>query len=434
MSMGLMVCFHELGHYLMAKRHGIQVDAFSIGFGKAIYQWKDKENTTWRIGWIPFGGYVAFAEKCDEGRRIFKQATIKERAQIVMAGPMTNLILGFLCFFAVMSSQIEVRAPILGEVAAGSFAQEVGFKTGDEVKAVNGVKVESLEEWQTHLSKWVSHPEIQLIAKVQRQDGSLQELMLPGHIQKPDMNQWMMKSIGWLADGTLPEGAVVLKQVKESGAFGMAGLKSGDHLTQVNEEEIHSWAQLLQVIHANPKQKRVITFERNGIIQHADVLIGEQKGWRGNFGIAGIERPVSTYRMRPNEKTLKNHFEDAFKKTMGATQQVVSGVIGLVMGEVSIRQLSGPVGIAFYAEKSLSIGWMQFIQFTGLLSISLFVLNLLPIPVLDGGYLCLLGLEVIRKKPLTKRMEQHIHMIGFAFIMLMTYIGLVNDVRQWFGV
>ncbi len=413
--LSILIIVHELGHFLAAKLFGVEVLTFSLGFGPKVIK-KRLWNTDFAVSLIPFGGYVQMAgsEPRDDGvyeTHEFLGRSRFERSIIVTAGPIFNLFFGFVIFFVAYSGfGVTVpRGNVVGKVEKGSIAEEMGLKEGDRIIEVDGSPFKSWYHLDILLSKKRDH-----FLKVLRGNDTL--------------------VFSWAKEDTLPLGIVAwlpptVGRVLKGSPAEKTGLIPGDVVKRIDGRDINSWEDLVKIVRAHPRETLSIQWQRGdstieGVIVPQEI---EEKSADSTVkvGKIGISAPMVKVKLSVGEA-----FSISREKTWFYTKMTVVLLFNLITGKVSLRTIGGPVMIGKLVGETSSYGIASLLILMGLISINLFIINLFPFPVLDGGHLFLFSIEAIRKKPLSKKFQELFQQVGFVvLIMLMLLITFMDILR-----
>ena len=437
----ILIFIHELGHYTAARLCGVKVLRFSIGFGRMVWQKRlGRDQTVWAISLFPLGGYVKMLDEregevpADEQHRAFNRQSVGERSVIVAAGPLANFALAIVLYWAIFMVGSQELLPILGKPPAGTPAAMATISNGDQVRAVDGRFVATWNDlrWLL-LQKAAEQESVELEIINEQNEISVRRLLLSAVSEQ-----------GWEGDGLerlgigfyRPEVPPILGNVVAGGPAEHAGLKAGDKVLSVNGRPIAVWHEVVIHIRDSAESSLHLEIERQGQIAAVDVVpesISEPGRVVGKIGVAVAESGD----IRREVRTFVNYgFFEAGGKAIAETWD--KSIFSLVMmgkmltGEVSWKNLSGPVAIADYAGKSAKLGLDYYIKFVALVSISLGVLNLLPVPMLDGGHLMYHIIEVIRGKPLSERAMEIAQQIGVSLLFVLMAFALFNDLNRLF--
>lgn len=451
-ALGVLIAVHEYGHYRVAVAFNVRVLRFSIGFGRPILRWKSRrprpgQDTEFTIGLLPLGGYVRMLDEREapvavyERKRAFNNQPLRARAAIVAAGPAANLLLAVLLYAVVSWYGMEEAKPVLAPPVAGSIAEQAGLRGGEEVLRVraadsndNGEAVVSFDELRWSLTR----------AAVDGQDLSL-EVHAPGRalahwinlplagIGAREVDAALFQRIGLLGPWMSP----AIGQVVEGSAAERAGLQSGDVVRTVDGQSVADAQQLRALIEASGSQGQtsasVWSIEREGAVLNLDVqpdAITTPDGRR--IGRIGAYIGAAPQTVRVTRGPLDG-LAYGVSRTWEMSWLTLKMIGRMVIGEASIKNLSGPVTIADYAGKSASLGLTQYLLFLALISVSLGVLNLLPLPVLDGGHLLYYLWEAVTGRPVSDLWMERLQRGGVAVLLVMMSIALFNDFSRLLG-
>jgi len=437
LTLGILVTLHEYGHFWVARRFGVKVLRFSVGFGKPLFSWYDRQGTEYAIAAIPLGGYVKMLDEREgpvpeELRdQAFTSKPPSQRIAIAAAGPIANFIFAILAYWLISVVGVTTVAPIVGSVVEDSTAERVGLQEGMEIHSVDGHRVTSWRDVNMRLLERAGeHGQVSL---------EISEQGYRGVVSGP-LNGWALSddAPNPLAEFGVtpwrPEVPAVLGQVVEGGRAEVAGLQAGDRVLAVNGEPVDNWFALVEHIRNAPEQPIVLSIERNDAQLEVAVTPGARTlddGQVIGFVGAGVEA-ISW----PDEVLRNVQFgplaaiPNAFHETWADTRLTLVAIKKMVTGLLSPTNLSGPITIARVAEASVSSGFEDFVRFLAYLSVSLGVLNLLPVPVLDGGHIVYYTIEAIRRKPLSDRAQELGLRIGMALILTLMVFALYNDLMR----
>ncbi len=437
-AIALLISVHEFGHFIMARKLGIKVEKFSVGFGPALFSWHSRDGEVlYVIAAVPLGGYVKMLgedpdEQGEETRqalseedkaRAFDVQPIWKRACVAVAGPSFNFLFAIAAYMLAGWLGQSVLPPVVGRVAPASLAEQAGFVTHDKIIALNGHAIHSWQQMEDRLKDAVGKP---LAVQVER-GGDIHVLHLGMPV--PDKDPLLLN----VAAGVLgidPGMHVLVAEVMADEPAAKAGLKPGDEVLQVNHEAVTNIGGFIRQVQTYAGQSITLHIKRGRKILRLAITPESDKKGRGRIGARMMARPLYPliiYRMGPIEG-LKHGFTRAWEVTVLTVQ-----VLGkMLTATISPRNLGGPIAIAQIAGKAASLGFVAFISFLALISVNLGVLNLLPVPVLDGGHLLYLSIEKVRNAPLSPRMMERTQMVGMVLIAALMIFSFYNDIARWF--
>ena len=435
-AISVLVVVHEFGHYWVARRMGVKVLRFSLGFGKPLWMRRfGPDQTEWVIAAVPLGGYVKMLDehegevaKQDLARAFNRQPALK-RVAIVVAGPLFNFLFAILAYTILNMAGIEGMRPVVGKVAEGSLAQQAGFRQGDEFTAIDGYRVQSWDQRRLYLYERALD-RTTVIFTVRDLDGLTHERALDlSSLSAADVGAGLLeRQIGLFP--SLPELEPVIGTLDGRGTAAQAGLQAGDRVLAIDGQPVKTWQDMVKAVSARPDVALRLRVERNGVIREFSVTpqAAESAGQRiGRIGV-GVRIPELPADMR----VLVRHaplsaLAEGLETTWRMSALTLKMLGKMLMLEVSTKTISGPLTIAQYAGASAQIGLDRFVMFLAVVSISLGVLNLLPIPVLDGGHLLIYLIEGIQRKPLSETALHWGQQIGIALLIALMALAFYND-------
>ncbi|MBS7663459.1 RIP metalloprotease RseP [Pseudomonas lalucatii] len=437
-ALGVLVTFHEFGHFWVARRCGVRVLRFSVGFGTPLLRWHDRQGTEFVIAAIPLGGYVKMLDEREgevppaQLEQSFNRKSVRQRIAIVAAGPLANFLLALLFFWLVaMLGSVQVR-PVIGAVEDGSLAAGAGLRVGQEIVAVNDEPTTGWAAVNLQLVRRLG--ESGSLPITVREPGST--VGTPRQVELVDWLQGVDEPDPIAALGIRPWRPAlepVLAQLDPEGPARAAGLQVGDRILALNEEALEDWQQLVDRVRALPAQPVRLLIERQGRRQELSLTLaargeGEARSGYLGAGVEGGEWPPEMLReisFGPLEAVGQ-----ALSRTWSMSLLTLDSLKKMLFGELSVKNLSGPITIAKVAGASAESGLGDFLNFLAYLSISLGVLNLLPIPVLDGGHLLFYLVEWARGRPLSERVQGWGMQIGISLVIGVMLLALVNDLSR----
>lgn len=435
----VLVTVHEFGHFYVARRCGVRVLRFSIGFGQVLARWHDKSGTEYALSAIPLGGYVKMLDERegevpeDQLHQAFNRKNVWQRIAIVLAGPVANFILAVLFFWIILLVSGERGlAPIVGEVEPGSVAAAANLEVGQEILSVDGVPTASWQDVRKQLLRRLgeSGP---LRFTVRYPDSPLRyesEVILQAWLRGV-ADPMPLEGLG--VRPYIPDADAVATYLEPEGAAALAGMQENDHVVSVNGEPVDSARQWVNLVRAHPQQLLDVTVMRDGqpvglAIRPETISENGQDVGRVGMGLPTAYWPEGMIRVR--EFSPIQAFVAGVDKTWETSAFVLLSVKKLIFGEIAINNLSGAITIAKVAGSEAEHGWLRFLGFLALLSVSLGVFNLLPIPVLDGGHLMYYLVEVIRGKPVSEHIQVVGYQVGLIMVVGLTVLALYNDVLK----
>ncbi|MFY0641402.1 MAG: sigma E protease regulator RseP [Bermanella sp.] len=433
-TLGILVTVHEYGHYWVARRCGVKVLRFSVGFGKVIWSRTDKNGCEFAIAAIPLGGYVKMLDE-REGEvapelldQAFNRKTVWQRMAVVLAGPAANIIFAIFAYWLMFMTGITQVKPVIGEVTPQSLAEEAGLKSGQEITLVDGKEVSSWQDVHYQLLKRLGDTgEIVFTASNEQQF-------------QLSINRWLSDKEEPNALNELgiapyrPEVPAVLAQLQDGLPAQQAGLKSGDEILSVDGQQIDQWFDFVEVVQANGGKALSIKVLRDGETQQVTLIPAVKTNEQGeSFGFAGamVKSPelpedfVTTQRFGVFESVGK-----AAYKTWDMSVVTLESIGKMIQGLLSVKNLSGPITIAKVANASAQAGFEAFIGFLAYISIMLAVVNLLPIPVLDGGHFLFYLIEAVKGSPLSENVQLAGIKLGMALLMMVMFVAIFNDISR----
>lgn len=437
-ALGVLVTFHEFGHFWVARRCGVKVLRFSVGFGMPLLRWHDKQGTEFVVAAIPLGGYVKMLDEregevpVDQLDQSFNRKSVRQRIAIVAAGPIANFLLALVFFWVLAMLGSEQVRPVIGAVESGSIAAKAGLNAGQEIVSIDGEPTSGWAAVNLQLVRRLGESgAIQLLV---REQGSTAEsprtLALDNWLKGADEPD-PIRSLGirpWRP--ALPP---VLAELDPNGPAQAAGLKTGDRLLALDGQSLDDWQQVVDTVRTRPDTKIMLRIERDNAQIDVPVTLaarGESKAPSGYLGagVKAIDWPPEMIR-EVSYGPLAAIGEGA-RRTWTMSILTLDSLKKMLFGELSVKNLSGPITIAKVAGASAQSGVADFLNFLAYLSISLGVLNLLPIPVLDGGHLLFYLIEWVRGRPLSDRVQGWGIQIGISLVVGVMLLALVNDLGR----
>ncbi|WP_434356514.1 sigma E protease regulator RseP [Parasalinivibrio latis] len=434
LALGVLITVHEFGHFWVARRCGVKVERFSIGFGKAIWRKTGKDGTEYTLAMIPLGGYVKMVDErvddvpADQVDQAFNRKPLWQRSAIVAAGPLANFLFAIVAYWLVFIIGVPSIKPVIGEVAPQSIAAEAGIEPGMELKSISGVKTPN---WEAVNMAVISHIGDNSMAVDVSPDGSDYTLDKTLNLTSWSFDPETQSALNTL--GITPYSPAILNevsQVVDGSPAVKAGLDVGDEIVSVNGKPFTDWRSVVEVIRANPGKQVSLEVKKAGVLSDLTLVPESRKAGELNIGYAGFAPKMEPW---PESYRFDLQFGalEAIPQALDKTWQVVSLTFDmltkLITGDVAIKNLSGPISIAKGAGQTADYGLVYFLSFLALISVNLGIINLLPLPVLDGGHLMFFGIEAITRKPVSERIQDLGYRLGSAIIVCLMAVALFND-------
>ena len=441
-AIALLVTFHEFGHYWVARRCGVKVLRFSLGFGKIIYSKRfANSDTEWVISAIPLGGYVKMLDEREgevapaELHLAFNRKPVLQRMAIVVAGPVANFLLAIVLYWAMFIYGVPGLKPVLGDVPVGTPAAVAQMQAGDTILSINDEKIPSWQQlhWML-LDAALKQGDVKVEARTTQHDTRVYMLNMSS-LEARDLEGSFLEKLG--LKPYQPIILPVIGKLVEGGVAQRAGLKAGDKILRANGAEMKTWQELVEVIRIHSDQSVQLEIQRGEVTLPIAVIPQSSQESGKTVGKIGVAPQV-------NEAEWDAMFTDVRYAPLAALSESVrktwqTSIISLkmmgklVMGEISAKNISGPITIADYAGQSAGMGIVAYLGFLALISISLGVMNLLPIPLLDGGHLLYYAAELIKGSPVSEQAWEIGQKIGIAILGTLMTFAIFNDVNRLFA-
>jgi regulator of sigma E protease len=438
-ALGLLIVVHEYGHYLIARLCGVKVLRFSVGFGRAVFVRRiGRDQTEWVVAAIPFGGYVKMLDEREgpveahELERAFNRQSVWRRFAIVVAGPLANFLFAIAVYAGLFMYGLPEARPVLGAPPAQSVAAAAGVEAGDTVRAVDGGPIGTWQELRWRV----------LQAALQRGSLRLELVNDKGHLREAlldlrsfpadDVESDALERIGLRLYRAPLE--PVLGQIVSGQAAERAGLMTGDRVLSADGKPVRTWEELVAAVQARPDTPLSLKIERQGISKTMDVVPAAVTAGGKRIGRIGAAPQVPASHAERMLIRVQHGLGESLWKATAKTADIsvfsLKMLGKMLLGEVSWKHLSGPVTIADFAGQSAAMGWVSYVTFLALISISLGVLNLLPIPLLDGGHLMYYAIEIVKRKPVSERAMELGQRVGLALLLVMMAFAFYNDLNR----
>ncbi|MFZ7200420.1 sigma E protease regulator RseP [Avibacterium avium] len=424
----VLVFVHEYGHFWAARKCGVKVERFSIGFGKVLWSFFDKKGTQFSISLIPLGGYVKMLDERNEAvpealkSQAFNNKSVAQRAFVIAAGPIANFLFAVLAYWLVYSIGIPSVKPVIAEVRPASIAAQAQIKPDSQIIAIDGTATPDWETINMVLASKIGNPSVEITLSPFGSEVTQQHTL--------DLANWRFdpeKESAFGALGMIPVRTKVemtLSKVAEDSPAQKAGLQVGDKF-YTNTGEPMNWQDFIQDVQKG--QPFSVIIERNGEKLHKSLTpILKEKG-RWFVGISPTVYPIEDKYRTELKYGMLEAFQKGVEKTKDLMLLTVKVIGKLFTGDLSLNNLSGPISIAKGAGISSEIGFVYYLSFMALISVNLGIMNLFPLPVLDGGHLIFLVAEAIKGKPLSERVQNIAYRIGAMCLLALTAFALFND-------
>ena len=433
-ALGVLITVHEFGHFWVARRCGVRVERFSIGFGKALWRRYDKQGTEFVIALIPLGGYVKMLDERVEPvipelrHTAFNNKTIGQRAAVIAAGPVANFLFAIFAYWLVFIIGVPCGRPVVAEITPHSIAANARITPGMELKAVDGIETPDWDAVRLQLVDKIGDKQTTVSVAPFGSDSRQQKTLdLRNWAFEPD-KQDPVASLGIQPRGAQIES--VLAEVQSGSAASKAGLQAGDRIVKVDGQAITQWMTFVTLVRDNPGKPLALDIERQGTPLSLTLIPDTKPGSGKDEGFAGVVPKVIPL---PDEyKTVRQYgpFDavvEATDKTWQLMKLTVSMLGKLITGDVKLNNLSGPISIAQGAGMSAEFGLIYYLMFLALISVNLGIINLFPLPVLDGGHLLFLAIEKLKGGPVSERVQDFSYRIGSILLVLLMGLALFND-------
>lgn len=437
--LGPLIAIHEFGHYFVARKLGVKVLVYSIGFGPTILKWTSKQSgIQYQLSALPLGGYVKMLDEREENVAeadlpyAFNRQHPWKRIAIVAAGPLINLIFAILLFWVLFLPSQEQLNTRVGKVLADTPAAAAQMQVGDKITAIDGTPVTTWEKLNFALVDRVGESgKIQVQAE---RAGEIKTFSLPIQNFLNDQSQSPLDVLGFTP--YRPQIPAIVSKLSEDGAAIRQGMQVGDQIIAIDGVKMNDWYDVVQVVQASPEKLLKVDVLRNNQVQQLEVMPQGKRDNMGNVsGVLGVQSDPGkivipedykqTIQYSPSEALLM-----AVDKTGQLSSMILNSIVKMVRGLIGLDNLSGPITIAKVAGQSAEMGWQTFISFMALMSVSLGILNLLPIPMLDGGHLVYYFIELIRGKPVSEQIQLVGLKIGMVLLGSMMFLALFNDIMR----
>ena len=438
-ALGILITVHEFGHFWVARRLGVKVLRFSIGFGRPLWRRRfGADQTEFVVAALPLGGYVRMLDESEgevapaEQHRAFNRQSLAVRVAVVIAGPLFNLLFAVLVYWAIFMAGDMGMRPLIGSVTEGSPAAQSGFRAGDLVIRIEG---NATPTWETMVMTLIAEKIDQNILQVdvRTEDG----IEVARHLS--------VAEIGGTSDAADFLGQIgikpwrpivppVLGKLTPGGAAVAAGLQPGDLIISADGQVMDTWVVWVEYVRQRPEQEIAVVIERDGVVVR-QALVPERVTVEGqDIGRIGAYVDIPPGMLEQGRVEIQyppvTALWRALDKTADTSMLMLKMLGGMLLGQVSVDNLSGPISIAQYAGESARVGWLPFLKFLAVVSISLGVLNLLPVPILDGGHLLFYAVEFIKGSPLSEAAQAIGQRIGLVMLLALMSVAFYQDIER----
>ncbi|MFS1523561.1 RIP metalloprotease RseP [Microbulbifer sp. 2304DJ12-6] len=438
-ALGVLVSFHEFGHFLVARLFGVKVLRFSVGFGRRLISRYDRHGTEFTLSAIPLGGYVKMLDEregpvaANQVEQAFNRKSVWARIAIAAAGPVANFLLAVVLFWVVFMGGVAGPVPIVHAVKPGSIAEAAGLEPGQEIIAVDGEATPTRQALNWRLANRLGDSGA-IEFSVRYPDSNLE------YHAAADIDRWLSEQevpdplVGVGLELWTPSASMTLYRVVEGSAASAAGLRAGDQVVGTDGQAFSDWDAWSGYVRAHAGVPIQVEVERQGerltlpVTPTEVTLDSGELG--GQIGVLPFSKPWPKDRVRVFHYGIGGAFHKGLQETWDKTLFTLNSLKKLIFGQISTKNLSGPITIAKVAGTSAEAGWQSFLSLLALLSITLGVLNLLPIPVLDGGHLLYYGIEAIKGSPVSERVQVIGMQVGMALVLCIMGLALYNDILR----
>jgi regulator of sigma E protease len=436
-ALGILVAVHEWGHFWVARRCGVKVERFSVGFGKALWRRTDKLGTEYVIAAIPLGGYVKMLdERVDDVAEedlphAFNRQHVLKRIAIIAAGPLTNFIFAIFALFVMYLIGVQTIKPMIGDIQPDSIAGQAGVVQGSVIKRVGDRETIDWQAVNLELISYIGNDTLPLTVTLPNSPVEQTKVLNLSTWQfNPDEDS-AIDSLGLSV--YRPEILNVVGLVAEKSAAAQLGLQVGDKIQQVDGTPMENWEQIVSYVAKRPNADIAIEVLRDERVVRLNGMLGSRQDGENEIGYLGVSPTLAPWPkgvLFTHQYGLFDAIVQASDKTWRLMTLSVEMLGKLITGDVSVKNLSGPISIAQGAGMSASSGIVYFLSFLALISVNLGIINLLPIPVLDGGHLLYYFIELLRGRPVPDSVQEIGFKIGGVLLLLFMSIAIINDITR----
>jgi regulator of sigma E protease len=441
-AIGILVAVHEYGHFWMARRMGIRVLRFSIGFGKALWSRRGADGTEYAVAAIPLGGYVKLLDEREGpvdpalASQAYNRKPVWARILVLLAGPFANFLFAVVAYWVLFVAGIPALKPVVGEVEADSIAARAGLQAGDEIVGVGGQDTGTREAAVLALlDELMNGRDLELEVRDEAGDSRALRLRIEGERRALTEPGALLSGLGF--DFWYPVVPARVGKVLPGSPAERAGLREGDEIREVAGQPVADFQSLVAAVQPKPGSRLEFTIGRDGQALTVPVEVEAQREGERLVGRIGVQ-PAAPAALPEGMRTLERYgpvsaLARAADKTWGMSVLTVRMLWNVATGDVSVKNLSGPINIAEYAGFSARQGILAFLSFLAIVSVSLFVLNLLPIPILDGGQILYQLAELAKGSPLSERAQAVGQQIGLLLLLVLMSFAFYNDLSRLFS-
>ena len=436
-TLGILVTIHEYGHYWVARRCGVRVLRFAVGFGRPLATRVDKHGTEFALCAIPLGGYVKMLDERDESQDVsdinrhesFNAQPVRNKLAIVSAGPAANFLLAIVVLFGLFLRGETGIAPIIEVVEPGSVAFDAGLGQGQEIVAIDGEPTQTVADVRFALLKRLGDTGTIEVAVGSGLSDLRQSYSLPidrwlGGAEAPDPTRALGLTLG------IPPLEPTIGSLVSNGPAMRAGFIVGDDIIEADGREISTWFQWVDLVRARPGEPLDVTVERNGMPVKLIVVPDRSGAEVGSVGMGVVIPEIPADRIRRQGRNPLEAMMAAVERTYALTVFTFESMWKMIQGLISTKNLSGPIAIAQVAASTAESGFTTWLSFLALLSISLGAINLLPIPVLDGGHIVFHSLEGLLGRPVPEQIQMMSYQVGLLAVFTLMVFAIYNDVAR----
>jgi regulator of sigma E protease len=438
-ALGSLVVVHEFGHYLVARLCNVKVLRFSVGFGRVLASRRfGRDQTEWALAAFPLGGYVKMVDEREgdvapaDLPRAFNRQSVGRRFLIVLAGPVANFLLAIAIYWVLFMHGVPGLKPVIGGIAPGTPAAQAQFEVGEVIVKIGSDAVATWQDARWLLLKHaVDRSSVAIEAQNERSEIHFRNLDMSG-LKPADLDGDFLRTLGF--SRPQPPLAPVIGRVIAGSAAERAGILPGDEVLAIDGTRVKRWDEVVSAIAGSPARELTLEIKRNGTVQNIKVTpdaVNENSGRIGRIGVAvNVDADVMRRYMVEVRYSPWTSIGKALERTWDTSLFSLRMLGKMIIGEVSLKNLSGPITIADYAGQSAQTGWISYLAFIALISISLGVLNLLPIPLLDGGHLMYYMLEIVKGSPVSTKVMEIGQNVGMGLLFLLMAFALYNDISR----